>query len=113
MVREFNRGDINRSLALFDPRIVGFSSTRQERVQGLAALKKTFDYYRQASSHMKYRIADPQVQVFGETAVATFYWTVELGLGRRRHAIRGRGTHVFVRDAGNRRVVHEHFFRVH
>ena len=113
MARDFNAGRINQLLAHFHPRVVGFSSTRQERIAGRAAMKKTFDYYRQASSRIKYQIAKPQVQVFGDTAIATFYWTVELGAGRPRHVIRGRGSHVLARERGKWTVVHEHFSRVH
>jgi ketosteroid isomerase-like protein len=113
MARDFNAGKLDALLAHFHPRVVGFSSTRQERIAGRVAMRKTFDYYHQASSHMKYHIAKPQVQVFGDTAVATFYWTVELGTGRPRHAIHGRGSHVFTRQNGQWLIVHEHFSRAH
>ena|SRR6516165_4259768 len=113
MVREFNAGDVQSVLAHFHPRVIGFSSTQQERVSGLGAMKRTFNYYRQASSHMRYRIAEPKVQLFGDTAVATFYWTVELGKGRPRHLIKGRGSHVLAREGGRWLIVHEHFSRAH
>ncbi len=111
MVRDFNAGKIARLLARFDPRIVGFSSTRHERISGRPAVRKTFNYYLQASSRMRYDIAQARVHVFGDAAVATFYWTVELGAGRPRHAIRGRGSHVFARRGGSWLIVHEHFSR--
>jgi len=113
MVRDFNAGKIEQLLAHFHPRVVGFSSTKQERIVGLAAMRKTFDYYHRASSHMRYHIAKPEVHVFGDVAVATFYWTVELGTGRPRHAIKGRGSHVFARHHDKWLIVHEHFSRAH
>ncbi len=113
MVRDFNAGKINQLLAHFHPRVVGFSSTKQERIVGLAAVRKTFDYYHQASSHMRYHVAQPEVHVFGAVGVATFYWTVELGTGRPRHTIRGRGSHVFARHDDKWLIVHEHFSRAH
>jgi ketosteroid isomerase-like protein len=113
MVRDFNAGKLEALLAHFHPRVAGFSSTRQERITGRAAMRKTFDYYLHASPHMKYHIAQPQVHVYGDVAVATFYWTVELGTGRPRHAIRGRGSHVFARHNGKWLIVHEHFSRAH
>jgi len=113
MVRDFNAGKIEQLLAHFHPRVVGFSSTKQERIVGLAAMRKTFDYYHRASSHMRYHIAKPEVHVFGDVAVATFYWTVELGTGRPRHAIKGRGSHVFARHDDKWLIVHEHFSRAH
>lgn len=113
LVRDFNAGKTNDLLAHFHPKVVGFSSTQQQRISGRAAMRKTFDYYSQASSKLKYSIVRPQVQVFGDTAVATFTWTVELGAGRPRHTIHGRGSHVFVRDGGKWQIVHEHFSRAH
>lgn len=113
MARDFNAGQRDELLAHFHPRVVGFSSTRQERITGRAAMRKTFDYYYQASPHLKFHIAQPQVHVFGEVAVATFYWTVELGTGRPRHSIHGRGSHVFARHDGRWLIVHEHFSRAH
>ncbi len=113
MMRDFNAGKVDRLLAHFHPGVVGFSSTRQDRISGRAAMKKTFDYYRHASSRMKYAIARPRVEVFDDVAVATFYWTVTLGKGRPPHVIRGRGTHVFAHFGGNWRIVHEHFSRAH
>jgi ketosteroid isomerase-like protein len=113
MVRDFNAGRIDELLGHFHPRVSGFSSTRQERISGRAAMRKTFSYYSQASARMKYQIAGPQVQVFRDMAVATFYWTVELGAGRPRHVIRGRGSHVFARRDGQWLIVHEHFSRAH
>ena len=113
MVRDFNAGKIEQLLEHFHPRVVGFSSTRQQRIGGRAAMRKTFEYYKHASSRMKYGIVKPQVQPFGDTAVVTFNWTVELGAGRPRHAIHGRGSHVFVRSGEKWQIVHEHFSRVH
>jgi ketosteroid isomerase-like protein len=113
LVRDFNTGKIGQLLGHFHPRVVGFSSTKQERIVGRAAMRKTFEYYRHASRHMKYQIAKPVVQNFGNVAIATFTWTVELGTGRPRHVIRGRGSHVFAEKAGKWHIVHEHFSRAH
>ena len=106
--RAFNRGDVRSALRMFHKDFVGFSSTRHERIRGLSALKKTFLYYLKRAPKMTYSIEQPRVHASGSTAVATFYWTVGLGKGRR---VRGRGTHVFARAGKKWRVVHEHFSR--
>lgn len=108
--RAFSRGDVPSALRMFHRNFVGFSSTRHKRIRGLRALEKTFHYYLKRAPKMTYRITQPQVHSSGATAVATFYWTVGLGKGR---SVRGRGTHVFVREGRNWRVVHEHFSRAH
>ncbi|MBI3662350.1 MAG: nuclear transport factor 2 family protein [Acidobacteria bacterium] len=108
--RAINQGDLRGATCMFDKSFVGFSSTKHERIRGLAALGKTFQHYWKRAPKMTYRIAQPQVHVNGDTAVATFYWTVGLGGGR---TVRGRGTHVFACKGKDWRVVHEHFSRAH
>ncbi len=108
LARAFNRRDISAAMRIFDPGFVGFSSTTHERIRGLAALRKTFQFYLKQSPKMTYGIEKPQVHVSGDTAVATFYWKVGLRPGR---AIQGRGTHVFARKGKDWCVVHEHFSR--
>jgi len=109
-VKDFNQRCLPAILHGFAPGFVGFSSTRHARIRGRRALEKTFHYYLRRGREPRYRIAQPRVQVYGNTAVATFHWTVELGAGRR---VRGRGTHVFVRRRGLWRIVHEYFSRAH
>ena len=113
MVRDFNGGRIDDVMQHFDPEVVGFSSTHHARVTGPQAMRKTFQYYLHATNRIHYKIDRPQVNVFGDTAVATFYWSVELGTGRPPHLIKGRGSHVFRQKDGRWQIVHEHFSRVH
>ena len=108
--RAINHGDLRGALQMFDRRFVGFSGTQHKRIRGLAALRKTFVYYWKRAPKLVYHIEQPHVYVNGATAVATFYWTVQLGRGRKIH---GRGTHVFTKQGKNWRVVHEHFSRAH
>ena len=108
--RAINRGDIPRALRMFDGGFVGFSSTKHERIRGLAALARTFHHYLKRAPRMTYRIAQLHVHTSESTAVATFYWSVGLGKGRKVH---GRGTHVFARKGKSWRVIHEHFSRAH
>jgi len=109
-VRAINRGDLRRALKLFDRGFVGFSSTKHQRIRGLGALRKTFDYYLKRAPKLAYHMEQPHVSVSGGTAVATFYWSVQLG---RRCKIHGRGTHVFTKQGREWKVVHEHFSRAH
>ena len=109
-VRAINRGDLRGALKLFDRGFVGFSSTKHERIRGLGALRKTFDYYLKQAPKLAYHMEQPHVSVNGGTAVATFYWSVQLGRG---HKIHGRGTHVFAKQGMEWKVVHEHFSRAH
>ena len=107
---DFNRRDMKALLAQFSSDCVGFSSTRHDRIAGRTALKRTFEHYLDQSPRLRYRIRQARVQVFGGTAVASFYWTVELAPGQK---IEGRGSHVFVKRGKSWSIVHEHFSRSH
>jgi ketosteroid isomerase-like protein len=109
-VRAINRGDVRGALKLFDRGFVGFSSTKHQRIRGLEALRKTFDYYLKQAPKLSYHMENPHVSASNGTAVATFYWSVQLGRG---HKIHGRGTHVFAKQGKEWKVVHEHFSRAH
>jgi ketosteroid isomerase-like protein len=109
-VRAINRGDVRGALKLFDRGFVGFSSTKHHRIRGLEALRKTFDYYLKQAPKLSYHMENPHVSANNGTAVATFYWSVQLGRG---HKIHGRGTHVFAKQGKEWKVVHEHFSRAH
>ena len=60
-VRLFNRGRVADILKQFDPSFVGFSSTRHNRIRGLAALRRTFYFYLRQSPKLRYAIAQPRV----------------------------------------------------
>ena len=107
---DFTRRDLKAILEQFEPSFVGFSSTRHKRIAGRVALKKTFEHYLDQSPRVRYRIAEPRVQVFDGAAVVSFYWVVELSPG---HRVEGRGSHVFVRRGDQWRIAHEHFSRSH
>lgn len=109
-VADFNRRDLKALVQQFAPGFVGFSSTRHKRIAGRTALKQTFRHYLRQSPLVRYRISQPRVQVFGRTAVASFYWIVGLTARRRIH---GRGSHVFAKSGKRWQIVHEHFSRAH
>ena len=107
---DFNRRGLKRLLEQFERGFIGFSSTRHKRIAGRAALKKTFEHYLDQSPRVRYRIAEPRVQVLDGAAVVSFYWVVELSPG---HRVEGRGSHVFVRRGDRWLIAHEHFSRSH
>src|SRR5260370_41029902 len=81
-VRAINRGDLRGALKRFDRGFVGFSSTKHQRIRGLWALRKTFDYYLKQAPKLAYHVEQPHVSVSGGTAVAAFDWKVQLGRGQ-------------------------------
>jgi len=112
-VEAYNRIDIDSIVSHYDAEIVGFSSTRHDRFHGLAELSRTFDYYLHKTSKLEYSISDPTLQVFGDTAILSFYWLTVMVFGKTRREVQGRGTHVYRLIDGQWKIVHEHFSRAH
>ncbi len=109
----FNRRDLDGVLNFFDEGVIGFSSTKHERLRGLEGLRKTFHYYLQQSEKVEFALDEIKVQNFGLVAVSTFYWSVTKISGKREHEIHGRGSHVFLERNAQWKIVHEHFSRSH
>ncbi len=113
MVNAFNKGDIKSVLEFFDTDVIAFSSTMLERIGGLDEFKKTFEFYNKNTHDIEYFIFSPIVQVFGDCALASFYWVVALIEGSSRKEMNGRGSHLFVKKGDDWKIVHEHFSRAH
>ena len=113
LVNAFNLADIDKILTYFDTDLTGFSSTQHMRLASPAELRKTFEYYMAKAPTVDYVISDPQVTVYGDTAILTFYWAVRMRNGKKRKPIEGRGTHVLSKRNGKWKIVHEHFSRAH
>ena len=112
-VKAFNDGDLDKIMDFFYPDIVGFSSTKHERISGLQAMRQTFEYYLSEADKIDYSIKEPTVQVFGDAAIITFYWTVIIHAKKSENKVEGRGSHVYAKIDGDWKLVHEHFSRAH
>jgi ketosteroid isomerase-like protein len=103
----FNKKEINSILKFFSDDFEGFSSTQQKRLTSLSQLKKTFLYYLQ-QGEVHYSIENIKTHIYGETALATFYWKVEIKKGKRKINVQGRASHVF-NYTDTWKIVHEHY----
>ena len=113
IVKMFNKKDIDGILGYFSSDFVGFSSTKQERLTKLAQLKKTFLHYLDEGDNVKYAISGLKVKIYGESALTTFYWKVELKKKKKVKTIEGRGSHIFLMRDPNWEIVHEHYSKTH
>jgi ketosteroid isomerase-like protein len=114
IVKSFNERNIKATMKYFSKDFVGFSSTKHDRVPNLTQLKKTFLHYLDEGDEVIYAIQKLKVKIYGEAALSTFYWTVELKKGRRKpKLIHGRGSHVYLMLDDGWSIVHEHYSKAH
>jgi len=113
IVKSFNQGDLKTILAHFDKNFVGFSSTKHERLTNLSQLKKTFQHYLEEGDKVTYSIKNLKVKIYGEGALTSFYWQVDIEKRKKVKSINGRGSHVFLVAEDGWRIVHEHYSKAH
>jgi len=113
MVKLFNKKEIDKILKFFSENFVGFSSTQHNRLTKLSQLKKTFLYYLAEGDKVKFGIKNLKVKIYGELALTTFYWDVEIQKKNKSKVIDGRGSHLFLLIDSQWKIVHEHFSKAH
>ena len=113
IVKYFNQKNIKGILDFFVKGFTGFSSTRQERLTSLAQLKQTYLYYLKEGDKVTYSINGLKVHIYGEFALATFYWKVSIRKKGKVRNVTGRASHVFVMQEDTWKIVHEHFSKAH
>jgi ketosteroid isomerase-like protein len=113
IVKLFNERKIKEILDFFSPDFIGFSSTKHERLASLSQLKKTFFHYLEEGDTVTYKTKNLKVKIYGETALTTFYWIVDIKKKSKTKSIDGRGSHIFLVTEAGWRIVHEHYSKAH
>ena len=113
IVKLFNEKKIDKILQHFSKNFIGFSSTQHERITSRTKLKKTFLHYLDEGDEVKYSIKNLNVKIYGEGALSSFYWTVEITKRKKTKTIHGRGSHVFLITENGWHIVHEHYSKAH
>jgi ketosteroid isomerase-like protein len=113
IVKSFNEQNMKGILTYFDKNFVGFSSTQHDRLTSLSALKKTFQHYLEEGDTVAYSIKNTKVKIYGECALTTFYWKVDIQKKKKVKSIDGRGSHVFLMRENGWKIVHEHYSKAH
>jgi ketosteroid isomerase-like protein len=85
-----------------------FNSDQAYRVRGKAELLRGVQSWLQTTSVRSYQILDPQVQVMGDSALLTYYYTLSLASSGRDLTQGGKASVVFVKQGGTWRALHEH-----
>ena len=113
MVKLFNAKKLDSILEYFSNNFVGFSSTKHERLTRTSQLKKTFLHYLDEGEKVKYSIKNIKVNLYGECALTTFYWQVDIHKKKKVKSLNGRASHVYIQGARDFKIVHEHFSKAH
>jgi ketosteroid isomerase-like protein len=71
-------------------------------------------HYLKEGDEVKYSIKNLNIKIYGEGALSSFYWTVEITKRKKTKTIHGRGSHVFlINEEAGWKIVHEHYSKAH
>ena len=85
----------------FHPDMVAIVPTTTQRLDGRAACIVGWIH--------SWREIDPKVQIYGNTAVVTYYYQISFDMGGKTHNLGGRDMLVFVKESGRWWVVADQF----
>ncbi len=86
--------------ALLHPSVVFVRPGFAGRAEGRAACVATYDEFLAAALVLRYEESEPTVDVFGDTAVASFRWEMAWEVGGQRSEESGHDLYVLVRAEG-------------
>ena len=98
-------GNPDPALEISDPEITYFHAVTDKRIEGLPALKALFEPYRGMPLFDSYEMAEPKVQLAGDTAVLTYVLVRHVGGATTRWNT----TQVYQRKKEGWRVIHAHW----
>jgi ketosteroid isomerase-like protein len=105
----WTRGDANELVNYFHDNMVAITATDRERLVGRRACVAGWKAFAQAAKIHRWKELDPQIELYGNTAVVTYYFDMSFDMGGRTVDLGGRDMFVFVKENGRWLAVADQF----
>ncbi len=102
------KGNPDHDLATYDPAVTLFQTPFATRLDGLPAVRESYERYRGMPVCDGYEIVDPKVQASGDIAVLTFHFECRNGSDPSRYF----ATQVWQQKKEGWKVIHTHWSKV-
>ncbi|MDH4276192.1 MAG: nuclear transport factor 2 family protein [Gammaproteobacteria bacterium] len=93
----------------FHPRMVAITATDARRLQGREACMASWRAFAEGAEIDTWAEHDPRIDIFGDTAIATYYYELVFRMQGHDYHVKGRDMVTLVRDFDNWWVVADHF----
>lgn len=93
----------------FHSEMVAFTGGQRGRIEGRDACVAAWKSFADAATIHAWRETDPKIQIYGNTAIATYYYEITFDLDGKRYEEGGRDLLVLVRENGKWLVVADHY----
>ena len=105
----WTKGDARDLVNFFHRDMVAITPTDRSRREGREACVAGWAGFAAAAQIHHFHPADPRIQLYGETAVVTYYYDMSFEMGGPTIAASGRDMMVLVKEAGRWWVVADQF----
>ncbi len=98
--------DLNR---YFHENMVAITATDRERLQGRDACVQGWSNFARAATIHHWKELSPRIDIYGDTAVVTYYFDMSFTMGGQTINLGGRDMFVFAKEKGAWRAVADQF----
>ena len=94
----WTKGDGSNLVRYFHPRMVAIVPTSRERLVGRDACVAGWVGFAKLATILSWKGIDPQIELFGDTAVVTYYFDIHFEMNGRTIHMSGRDMFTFVKE---------------
>ncbi len=105
----WTKGDASDLDAFFHHDMVAITATDRERIEGREACVASWKAFADTAKIHHWKEIDPQIRLYGNTAVVTYYFDMSFDLGGRTIEMGGRDMFVFIKEEGKWLAVADQF----
>jgi ketosteroid isomerase-like protein len=105
----WTKGDGSNLVSYFHKDMVAITPAKRERVVGRDACVADWMAFAKAARIQFWSEADPQITVFGDAAVVTYYFDMSVEMGGQTRRLSGRDMFVFAKEDGRWWAVADQF----
>jgi uncharacterized protein (TIGR02246 family) len=94
----WTKGGPEEIASFFHEEIVMVHPDFTQRTEGKAACVASYEDFRKQATILDFKISNPGIDVFGDTAIATYSYDIAYEMGGERFDDTGRDVFIFVRE---------------
>ncbi len=100
MNETWTKGDGSGLAGYFHPRMVAITATDQDILYGRDACLKSWQGFAQSARIERWEELEPDVRIYGDTAIVTYYYDMSFDMEGERYDMGGRDMFVLVKENG-------------
>jgi hypothetical protein len=105
----WTKGNPEDLASYFHQNMVAIAATERNRLEGREACVASWVAFARAAKIHWWREIDPKIELFGQTAVVTYYFDMSFDMGGQTINLGGRDMFVFIKEGGRWWAVADQF----